>query len=448
MQLPEAFITRMQNQLGDEADLFFNALENKPSTSIRLHHKKRKSSFIHSGKVPWCDDGYYLEERPSFYMDPLWHAGAYYVQEASSMILDHILSQLPFKEASQIWIDACAAPGGKSGILAKHLRPNDVLVANEVVGSRRSILWENLTKAGYTNTFIAGEPVTSFQEEFADLILVDAPCAGEGMMRKESEAINQWNQSLVESCSTLQKQIVQGAAKALNPDGYLIYSTCSYSVEENINNVNYFIDQYELESVAISFPSEWGISHIENGDANGYQLYPHRLQGEGLFISVLKNNSAASSTYRKAKKPFRIFESIPTWLKSHVLNPDELSVRKNSVQNELVNNLATEKANEVLMHFPKAMAVVGAGELKGRNFVPGHALATSGMSGAQYESIAVDLSTALDYLERSTSTLPRVDQNGWYLVRFEGIPLGWAKWTGQGWKNHYPMSWRLRDRHK
>ncbi len=446
--LPEAFMKRMLAQLGEEAESFYNALKKPPPTSIRLHHKKGKSSFRTSGQVPWCDLGFYLEERPAFYLDPHWHAGAYYVQEASSMILDHVLKQLSLSHEGKIWVDMCAAPGGKTGLMAKHLQPADVLVANEVVSPRRTVLWENLSKAGFHNTFISGESIDSFQVPFADIILVDAPCAGEGMMRKESEAINQWNQALVESCSLLQKQIVQNAASALNPNGFLVYSTCSYSPEENIQNLNYFADHFHLTSISLDFPEVWGISVIEKGTAIGYQLYPHKLQGEGLFIAVMKNNAEKQSSHKKNKKPFQIFEPIPAWLKSHVANPEALAVHKNSTQHEIINLQAIDKANELLMHLPKAKSINFAGELKGRDFVPAHTLAMASLQSASYETIDLDLSTALDYLERDANTLPPVDVKGWYVVTYDGSHLGWAKWTGHAWKNHYPMNWRLRDRHK
>ncbi len=448
MQLPEVFIKRMREQVGDEADLFFESLTKSPPTSIRLHHQKGQSDFHFSGKVPWCQNGYYLEERPSFFLDPHWHGGAYYVQEASSMILDYVVAQLPLKQEAKIWVDMCAAPGGKTGILASHLGEGDVLVANEVVGSRRSVLWENLTKAGFINTFIAGESIAAFQEQFADVMLVDAPCAGEGMMRKDPEAIAQWNETLVSNCSILQKQIVERAASALNPGGYLIYSTCSYSLEENIQNITHFIDQFQLESFAIDFPDDWGITSIEDDAAVGYQLYPHKLTGEGLFIAVLKNNAEAVTSYKKPKKPHRIFEPVPDWLSPHLANPENLAVHKNSAQNEIVTLNAVEKANELLLYLPKASVILCAGELKGRDFVPSQSLATSGLSAAHYKTITVDLSTALDYLERNANTLPIVYSKGWYLIEYNGTKMGWAKWTGQGWKNHYPMNWRLRDRHK
>ena len=447
MTLPQEFVIRMESQLQDEAEAFFASLGQPSPTSIRLHHLKGRSSFDVSEKVQWCDDGYYLASRPFFHLDPHWHGGAYYVQEASSMILDHVLTQLTLEKKSRTWLDLCAAPGGKTGILARHLGPGDVLVANEVVGQRRSILKENLTKAGYLNTFITGEPTSAFNESFADIVLIDAPCAGEGMMRKEPEAIRQWTPSLVDSCSTLQKQIVRDTAYALKKDGYLIYSTCSYSMDENIQNIAHFISEHNLEPVSISFPEEWRISHIAEGEAIGYQLYPHKVKGEGLFIAVLKRTSEQEKrSFKKNRKPNQSFEPVSSLVAEKLNDASTYLLRKNSVSFELIAAEALEKANEVMMYLPRASLVVDAGELKGKDFIPSHAMSMARIQSSGYESIDLDLTHALDYLERSTNTLPTVKTPGWYLVRYDTTILGWVKSTQQGWKNHFPMNWRLRDR--
>jgi 16S rRNA C967 or C1407 C5-methylase (RsmB/RsmF family)/NOL1/NOP2/fmu family ribosome biogenesis protein len=446
LDLPKEFVERMEAQLGGEAEAFFASLDTPSPTSIRLHHLKGKSSFAYEASVPWCSNGRYLSTRPAFHLDPHWHAGAYYVQEASSMVLDHVVKQLALDTQPRIWLDLCAAPGGKTGILASHLGPGDVLVANEVVGQRRSILRENLTRAGYLNTLITGENASSFQEPFADIILIDAPCAGEGMMRKEPEAIRQWTPALVNSCSHLQKEIVTNAARSLKENGYLIYSTCSYSMEENINNILYFIQEFQLHPVRVAFPEQWGVITIQEEGAIGYQLYPHKVKGEGLFMAVLKNTSPAETRYRKFKKPFNLFETPPEWLASHLAEPENMLVRKNNPQLQMITVQAETKANEVLMHLPRAEVLAEAGELKGKDFVPAHYMAMAGFQGARYEIIDLELSGALDYLERTVQSLPADRKPGWYLCRFEGTLLGWVKYTPQGWKNHYPMNWRLRDR--
>ena len=444
MNLPEAFIQRMRLHLGAEADAFFNALNATPPTSIRLHHKKGKTSFLDLEQVLWCDTGFYLDNRPYFHLDPHWHAGAYYVQEASSMILDHVIKQLHLDESPKIWLDTCAAPGGKTGILAKHLKPGDVLVANEIIPQRRSVLRENLYKGGYVNTFISGEQSSAFTEPFADVILIDAPCAGEGMMRKEPEAIRQWSPSLVKECSIMQQRIVADTVRALQPNGYLIYSTCSYSQDENFENVKRFAEEHSLKSLKFEFPEEWGITPYERGGHFGYQLYPHKVKGEGLFISVLQKEEASSSkTF--IKKTLGNFIPIPDWLNKHVADEKKLLVQRNKVNYPFITEEAEEKANIVMQRLPRAELLSESGQLKGKDFIPAHFLAMSGMSEG-YQMIELGLDQCLDYFEREIKSLPVVKTDGWYLVSFDGVVIGWAKKTNQGWKNHYPLHWRLRSR--
>ncbi|MEP6796213.1 MAG: RNA methyltransferase [Saprospiraceae bacterium] len=445
-KLPEEFVRRMQDQIGDEAEDFFNALSFPSPTSIRLNHRKGKSSFNELQPVPWCKHGFYLETRPRFHLDPHWHGGAYYVQEASSMILDDVITQLNLDQTPRIWLDLCAAPGGKTGILASHLKPTDILIANEVVPQRKTILWENLVKGGYMNTMLTSEQSSSFREPLADIILIDAPCAGEGMMRKEPEAINQWSEGLVRSCSLLQKQILSDAVKALKPEGYLIYSTCSYSLEENIYNISDFNSSHDLESILLNFPEKWGIKTITFKHAIGYQMFPHKVKGEGLFIAVLKNNSNRKSTIQGNKKLPNEFITVPSEIEISLNNPSSYKIRKNSEYNLLISSAAEEKANEVLQRISRAEIIAQAGQVKGKDFIPSHYLAMSGIQHPEIKKVELDLEGGLDYLERSTIIPSSVNENGWYLASYKGTILGWLKYTSQGWKNHYPMNWRLRSR--
>ena len=379
-------------------------------------------------------------------MDPHWHGGAYYVQEASSMILDYVVGQINEGSRPKIWLDACAAPGGKTGILAKHLSDHDVLVANEVVSQRRSVLWENLYKAGYKNVFITGEPSSSFTQPFANIILVDAPCAGEGMMRKEPEAIRQWSESLVRECSLMQQRIVNDVKNALLPGGYLVYSTCSYSNAENIENVSRFIKNSSLSSVEINFPEDWNITEIGNNDVKGYQLFPHKVKGEGLFVAVLKKETSEDYPTKTTKRHRSSFVSVPNWLDDHLNNAENVLIQNDSANNSFIGAKAEIKANEVLRLFPKAGLVSEAGQLKGKDFIPSHFLAMSGMHSLNAERIDLSLEQSLDFLERNTTTLPQGHAAGWYLISYQNTILGWAKNTPQGWKNHYPLNWRLRSR--
>lgn len=444
--LPEVFIQRMHDQLGVEASDFFSALDQPPPVSIRLHHLKGRCPYPLIMPLPWSNLGYYLEDRPSFHLDPHWHGGAYYVQEASSMILDAVLSNLVTSDQPKIWVDLCAAPGGKSGILASHLGPGDILLANEVVGARRSVLRENLTKAGYLNTFISGYPSKAFDSPFADIMLIDAPCAGEGMMRKDPEAIRQWSPSLVQSCCGMQRQIVSEAISALKEGGLLIYSTCSYSEDENLSNILHFTNTLPLQSIPVNLPADWGITTLQKQGVSGYQLFPHKVKGEGLFISVLQKTSLEKSYYGKSKKMISPFESSGQLISTLFKNPDHFRFRKSSKLSQFIAVDAELKASELLSHLPAAEAIAEAGECKGKDVIPSHFLAMSVIPILHQGILDLDLNTSLDYLQRNTNLSSTAETPGWYLMRYHQTVLGWAKRTQQGWKNHYPMAWRLRNR--
>ena len=441
--IPEAFRQRMEQQLGDEAPAFFRALTDPPETSIRLNHHKGKTSFAGLEQVPWCEEGYYLETRPYFHIDPHWHAGSYYVQEASSMILDEIIRQLSIESGPKVWLDLCAAPGGKTGIMAKYIGPGDLLIANEIVSQRKNILFENLYKGGYLNTLITGLSAGAFPKSIANLILVDAPCAGEGMMRKDPEAVHQWTPKLVEDCAVLQQKILQDAAKILMPGGYLIYSTCSYSHSENMANLASFTKRLPFKSVSFDFPAEWNIVHLEEDGLSGYQLYPHKVKGEGLFIAVLKNEEESNPAH--LRKSQIEFSNIPDAIKDHIKDHEAFRVIRNDTMHSFIRAEAEVVASNILKQIPNGSLVAEAGELKGKDFIPAHFLAMSNRY-AEFPKLELGLNECLDYLERSTKTLPAQAGQGWHLIDFQGSCLGWVKNTMQGWKNYYPLQWRLRSR--
>ena len=436
----------MQHQLGDEAADFFAALDSPSPVSIRINHFKGKAQFALNDPVKWCDTGYYLDERPFFHLDPHWHGGAYYVQEASSMILDAVVKQLPRPSGDGIWVDLCAAPGGKTGILAKHLGPGDVLIANEVVSQRKSVLYENLVKGGYLNTFITGEKTSAFPGDFADVILIDAPCAGEGMMRKEPEAARQWSDRLVQSCALLQKDIVSDAVKTLKPGGWLIYSTCSYSPDENIDNAVSFISRHPLENVNLNFNPGWNISEITKANVTGYQLYPHKVRGEGLFITVFQKKCEKLSKYNSSKKEKRIFHPLTEPLDQFVNDPSKYLSEKRGDEYFIITAEASNFASSIRVQLPRAELTGKFIEQKGKDFIPDHFLATSGIQGKIWGSVKLDEVQALDYLERKIPMVEKDNPTGWYVINFDGTLLGWMKNTAQGWKNYFPMHWRLRNR--
>ena len=284
MILPEKFETRMKAQLGlDDFLKFSQALESESPTSIRLNPTKLKSQ---DGLVPveWCQHAYYLKSRPNFAADPLWHAGAYYVQEASSMMLEQAFLKAKSMLGSGIKVlDLCAAPGGKTTHLASLCDEDDVLVANEVIKSRVAILSENIKKHGYSNVIITNADSSDFEKlgSLFDVILVDAPCSGEGLFRKDQASINEWSLENIQTCELRQKRILDAITQCLKPNGILIYSTCTYNPGENLDQVEQLIQK--------------GFSPLNfsiNGKESSYfQCYPHQVNGEGFFMSMLQNQN-------------------------------------------------------------------------------------------------------------------------------------------------------------
>jgi 16S rRNA C967 or C1407 C5-methylase (RsmB/RsmF family) len=446
LQLPDLFTQRMQLQLRADADAFFQALDQPSPTSIRLNHLKGRHAFPATMPVPWCPSGLYLEERPAFHMDPHWHAGAYYVQEASSMILDHVLRQLPVSNPGKIWLDVCAAPGGKTGILAAHMQPGDVLVANEVVGTRRQILEENLVKAGYPNVLLSGASADAFKAPFVDVMLIDAPCAGEGMMRKDPEAIRQWTPALVDHCSLLQQRIVRDAVHALRPGGFLIYSTCSYSAAENMDNVARFAAAHGLQCLEIPMPEAFGVETLQAGSITGYQLYPHRVRGEGLFIAILARPDEHATGRNAQKHQGLKTMPLPDIFRALVRDLGEYVTLAADPQTPMIPVEVLPQAEIVYRHLPGARWLPEAGERKGKDVVPAHWLAMSPSLSDAVPAVDLPRDAALDYLERLIPRDMPVVAGDWHVVRYDGSVLGWMKSTPQGWRNYYPKAWRLRQR--
>src|ERR1700761_7817396 len=290
---PENFIESLSGEQGFEREKFTNVHKNiEAPTSIRLNPFKKSGVKVNE-QVPWCTEGYYLDTRPSFTFDPLFHAGCYYVQEASSMFIDHILHYIINKESDPIKVlDLCAAPGGKSTLINSALKSNDLLVANEIIKTRVPVLTDNLTRWGTDNSIVTNNDPKDFGKlkGFFDIILVDAPCSGSGMFRKDPDAMNEWSEGNVNLCHQRQERILADVYPALGTDGHLIYSTCSYSVAENEDMLDWLCTEFELESIRIPIDKEWGIVETQSTQkqAWGYRFYPDKVKGEGLFAACLR----------------------------------------------------------------------------------------------------------------------------------------------------------------
>ncbi|HEY5823531.1 MAG TPA: RsmB/NOP family class I SAM-dependent RNA methyltransferase, partial [Cyclobacteriaceae bacterium] len=303
---PTAFEERMKLRLLSEWDAFEKIHQTPSPVSIRINPKKNPSQPSEE-QIPWTQYGYYLKERPVFTLDPSFHAGTYYVQEASSMFLEQALKQSVDLTQSLRVLDLCAAPGGKSTHLLSLISDDSLLISNEVIRSRASILSENIQKWGNSNVLVTNSDPEVFQklEGYFDVMVIDAPCSGEGLFRKDAEAMNEWSPDNVALCSQRQQRILSDVWPALKENGILIYCTCTYSEEENENNLSWLAAEHNAEFIELSLDPSWKIETIKKGKAVGYRFYPHKVNGEGFFISVIRKVSEQQPIRTKGKKVFQ-----------------------------------------------------------------------------------------------------------------------------------------------
>ena len=300
--LPEEFVSRMKILLGSAFPDFLSSLQSPSPVSIRLN--SNKNHVTDGDKIPWCETGRYLKERPIFTLDPTFHGGAYYVQEASSMFLEQIIQQAVDLTKPLRVLDACAAPGGKSTHLLSLLNEDSLLVSNEVIRSRANILSENIQKWGNSNVMVTNNDPTNFSslKGYFDIILIDAPCSGEGLFRKDASASHEWSEKNVELCSLRQRRIVADLWPALKENGLLIYSTCTYNEKENEENLNWISKEFPSTAESIKLTPDWGVEAIEQETIKGYRFFPHRVKGEGFFISAIRKKEATPQLRIHSKK--------------------------------------------------------------------------------------------------------------------------------------------------
>ncbi len=278
-------------------------LAQEPSVSIRINPSKidlkEWEVVLSDGVVPWCEYGFYLTHRPPFTFDPLLHAGAYYVQESSSMFLHHVLREILRGARNDLRVlDLCAAPGGKSTLVRSVLPAESLLVSNEPIRGRYQVLQENVMKWGYDRHEVTNLYPRDFRKrkELYDIIITDVPCSGEGMFRKDEGAIAEWSLQKVEQCQRLQREIVSDAWECLAPGGLLIYSTCTFNTLENEENIKWILENFDAEVLPVHTEAEWNIqgSILPDFIAPIYRFIPGLTRGEGLFMAVLRKGGKAS----------------------------------------------------------------------------------------------------------------------------------------------------------
>lgn len=451
MDLPIAFQQQMQNLLGADYSAFVDSLNTPSKTSIRFNPLKYFKSKENSDGVKWNSNGVYLEKRPVFTLDPSFHAGAYYVQEASSMFLAEALKQCVDLNRDLKVLDLCAAPGGKSTLLASSISSNSILLANEVIRSRYGILKYNLTKWGYPNTHCSMHDSQDFSSllAFFDVVVVDAPCSGEGLFRKDEKAIEEWSPNNVQLCAGRQKRILANAVQCISPGGILIYCTCTYNDLENVKNVQWMAEEFNLDIIPLKIPEDW---HIFEKEA-GYQFYPHLTAGEGFYICCLKKKDSQDKSVEKRrsknkKQPKinwlsrRETELLQPWL----AKPGQFKFHQTEDQRIWAVLKSQEEAVTLLLNtLNNCQTGIEIGTLKNKQLIPSPALALSTIIHPDLPTIELDKETALKYLKKETFPLEKIPE-GWALMRYEGLNLGWIKGLRNRFNNYYPKEWRIRMR--
>ncbi len=447
--LPSAFIEQMKALLPVDFESFGAALKSVPPVSIRINHSKISPEGLShlplEKKVSWHPDAYYLSERPNFTLDPLFHAGAYYVQEASSMFLHEVLSQSSGRERPLKILDLCAAPGGKTTLIASWMPEGSILIANEVIRSRVAVLKQNLVRWGHPAVFTCSYDPEAFLPlaGWFDLVVVDAPCSGEGLFRKNNLAPAEWSPENVALCAARQKRILNVAQKLVNPKGTLIYSTCTYNKQENDLNTVWLRDEKGMMEASLEIPEQWGISRREQG----YQLYPHEVRGEGFYIAALTQLEPVRPV-EKRKKDFKKLafagrkelEVISGWIN----DPGEFAFLK-TPDGQLFHAPAAFVHDLLTLDFllPHGVWLHETGQIKGKDYIPSHTLALQNNTlKPGFPSIDLDETQSLQYLKKELNSIP-APEKGWYLVRHKNLPLGWLRHLGSRFNNYYPTEQRI-----
>jgi len=471
MPLPPLLLSSLSSATGFSKDAFEAVhTSGEQITSIRMNPMKPvKKDSVWVNKVdgeekqpemtpiPWSTQGYYLSHRPSFTFDPLFQAGAYYVQEASSMFLELAVRQTMDVSQSIRVLDACAAPGGKSTLLQSVISADSLLVSNEVIKSRAAILCENITKWGAANVVVTNSDPRELGrlENYFDLIVVDAPCSGSGLFRRDPEAVVEWSEGAVELCSQRQQRILADLYPSLKEDGVLIYSTCSYSEAEDEEIIDWLMETYSLESVSLDIKEDWGIittsSPIKKG--TGYRFWPDKVKGEGFFISCFRKKEGGERNARpfKKNKEQQLPKAEMELLQPLMTNFNNLSFFR---QEDRVFAIPASLEQDILFLINSSVYIrqagISLGKAGGKEWVPEHALALSNYCSPTVVVVSLNQEQAIQYLRREEvpldwirEQLPAGFKQGWSLVQFEGTSLGWIKILPNRVNNYYPKEWRI-----
>lgn len=425
-RLPLAFTDYTRSLFGDDLyHTFLKGLGETAPVSIRLNPFKltetthKVNPELNPQPISWCKEGYWLDTRPNFTFDPLLHAGAYYVQEASSMFLSHVLQHLVKQPVMAL--DLCAAPGGKTTCARASLPIGSFLFSNEPIGKRAQILAENVQKFGHEGVAVTNNYPRDYKKTKLgfDVIIADVPCSGEGMFRKNPQSIEEWSPQNVENCWQLQRSIIADIWDNLKPGGILIYSTCTFNAHEDEENIAWILNEYDAELLSVPTEEAWNItgSLIDNPLKDGrefpvYRFIPGKTRGEGIFMAIIRKRG----------------------------------------ENNALNSKTTIDVDKAITEAHKHLRIlshgVKKGMQKGKNVIPDHTLALSfSTDKSAYPNVEVDYQTAIAYLRHEAIVLSSDAPRGIVLLTYKGYSIGFAKNLGNRANNLYPQEWRIKSTH-
>lgn len=456
IKLPHDFCARIEaTHPADHAE-FLAAIGREPYLSVRLNRHKWQDGMLTLGEpVPWNADGFYLNDRPAFTLNPAFHAGAFYVQEASSMAYAVAINQIKdLLPQSPTCLDLCAAPGGKTTLMLSMLGERGIVVANEYVRQRAWILRENVAKWGCPSAIVTNRAAGEIGASGAqfDLITVDAPCSGEGMFRKDETAIAEWSTKAAADCAQRQRDILTDIWPALRPGGFMIYSTCTFNPDENERNMEWLVEEFGAEVVPIGMAADCGISTVSFNGGEGYAFLPHKVKGEGFFCCLVRKS--ADGAYAPPTPPKR----------SKQKDGAKDTIRETALGREFVSGCKTYALADAVVGFPadratrmaaltSALSPILTGVpvcsvLKKRDkeiVSPAPELPLSmAFNPTSLPRLDVGTQTALKFLHGDADLDVGDAPDGWNAVWHEGLPLGLIKRMANRQNNYWPKEWRIR----
>lgn len=442
---PEAFLQRIIHQYYINAPALLKALGEPSPVSIRLNPGKWSRIPENSEQVPWCPDGWYMKSRPSFTLDPLYHSGCFYPQEASGMFLEEVFRQVAGESDGIKVLDLCGAPGGKSTHLSSIIGNKGFLVANEVIRSRAVTLAQNITKWGTGNTIVTQNDPSAFSklEGYFDVAVVDAPCSGEGMFR-DPTPVKEWSPANAALCSERQKRILMEAWPSLKENGILIYSTCSFNPCENEENIKWLLEKKSGANIGLDISKFPGIVEINYEGIKGYGFFPDKVPGEGFFLAVVQKHDPVRG-------------SLPGTLKKSdiIIQDDDISVAEKWIAGPVTNlfrhgnniyNLAMKESDFLFLQ--QYLNTIKGGTLlftkKKTDNIPSHELTLlQTIKKDAFPVYELNYGQAVSYLKKENIILQN-NPGGWAILSFRGVNLGFVKSIGSRINNYFPVEWRIR----